>query len=121
MFSITENKEFRKKGFQITLENGYTVSVQFGPNNYCANMGIDDKSTSWTAETAIMDCNKNFHEYNSGDVQGHMTPGDLVDLLNYAIDLPMKTIDPTWEFDLGICVCGQVDCQNEYEHRKNGV
>lgn len=26
-----------EKGFQITFENGYTVSVQFGIGNYCEN------------------------------------------------------------------------------------
>ncbi|MFA9496852.1 MAG: hypothetical protein ACERKS_13155, partial [Candidatus Bathyarchaeota archaeon] len=25
------------KGFHITFENGWTVSVQFGPHNYCDN------------------------------------------------------------------------------------
>lgn len=30
MFSITENK-----GFQITFENGYTISCQFGTGSYC--------------------------------------------------------------------------------------
>ena len=30
MFKITEGK-----GFHITFANGYTVSVQFGPDNYC--------------------------------------------------------------------------------------
>ena len=32
MFAITEGK-----GFQITFPNGWTVSVQFGPGNYCSN------------------------------------------------------------------------------------
>jgi hypothetical protein len=32
VFKITEGK-----GFQITFANGYTVSVQWGPGNYCDN------------------------------------------------------------------------------------
>ena len=32
MFLITAGK-----GFQITFENGWTVSVQFGSGNYCEN------------------------------------------------------------------------------------
>lgn len=32
MFKITDNK-----GFHITFENGWTISVQFGPANYCEN------------------------------------------------------------------------------------
>lgn len=30
MFRIT-----RGKGFHVSFPNGYTVSVQFGPGNYC--------------------------------------------------------------------------------------
>ena len=33
-FRITD-----KKGFHITFENGWTVSVQFGPANYCDHYG----------------------------------------------------------------------------------
>ena len=35
MFSISGNR-----GFQMTFENGYTVSVQFGPGNYCDNYSL---------------------------------------------------------------------------------
>jgi hypothetical protein len=42
-FKSTENK-----GFQMTFENGWTISVQFGYGNYCDNTanqkdGILDK------------------------------------------------------------------------------
>lgn len=59
MFRIT-----RGRGFQITFENGYTVSVQFGQFNYCANYNtMEDEKTerqfgemgSKTAEVAIID------------------------------------------------------------------
>ena len=33
-FAATENK-----GFQITFDNGYTISCQFGASNYCRNYG----------------------------------------------------------------------------------
>jgi hypothetical protein len=56
MFKITG-----KKGFHIKFENGYTVSVQFGPGNYCDNydmeIGRDEenagKEGSYTAECAV--------------------------------------------------------------------
>ena len=32
MFNITNGV-----GFQITFDNGYTVSIQFGPDHYCDN------------------------------------------------------------------------------------
>lgn len=28
-------------GFHMTFDNGYTVSVQWGPHNYCENRGLD--------------------------------------------------------------------------------
>lgn len=34
MFAATENK-----GFQMTFDNGYTISCQFGASNYCDNYG----------------------------------------------------------------------------------
>jgi hypothetical protein len=41
MFKIT-----RGMGFQMTFDNGWTVSIQFGPENYCdhyhANRGPDE-------------------------------------------------------------------------------
>ena len=71
MFKITYHS-----GFQIKLENGYTVSVQFGPGNYCSRRpSLDDKrpfhtifreprtSNTWeseTAEVAIVDPNGDF-------------------------------------------------------------
>lgn len=35
MFKITDGK-----GFQITFDNGYSISVQFGPGNYCENRDL---------------------------------------------------------------------------------
>jgi len=55
MFRINDNK-----GFSITFDNGYTVSVQFGPGNYGSNynadfMGNMNKPQSATlAETALI-------------------------------------------------------------------
>jgi hypothetical protein len=33
------------KGFQMTFDNGWTVSVQFGYGNYCANRMLNDIAT----------------------------------------------------------------------------
>ena len=35
MFRLTDNR-----GFQITFDNGWTVSVQFGSGNYCNNRDL---------------------------------------------------------------------------------
>jgi hypothetical protein len=87
MFSISDNK-----GFQITFENGYSVSVQFGPGNYCENKDLpynhgEEVPMSNTAETALISPD-GFVEYRGDDVQGHMSPKDVLELLNYAEVLP---------------------------------
>jgi len=61
MFRINDNK-----GFSITLDNGYTVSVQFGPGNYGSNYDLSfldnmgKPMTATTAETALLDPDGNF-------------------------------------------------------------
>lgn len=88
MFRINDNK-----GFQIKFENGYTVSVQFGPGNYGSNYSLDfianmgKPQTALTAETALLDPEGNFVAYKDDDVQGHQTPNDVLELLNYASKL----------------------------------
>jgi hypothetical protein len=94
MFRINDNK-----GFQIKLDNGYTVSVQFGPGNYGSNYNLDfianmnKPMTALTAETALLDPDGNFVAYEGEDVQGHRTSGDVLALLNYAASLKGTTDD----------------------------
>ena len=91
MFSITGNR-----GFHMTFENGYTVSVQFGPGNYCDNYSLplsyggEQKSVpdSKNAETALIGGDKKFVRYLHNEVQKNMTPEMVLDLLNHARDLP---------------------------------
>lgn len=88
MFRITDNK-----GFQITLDNGYMVSVQFGPGNYGSNYSLnmlenmDKPQTALTAETALIDPEGNFVQYKGDSVQGHQTVNDVLELLAYANSL----------------------------------
>ena len=98
-FSLTRNQ-----GFQMRLPNGYIVSIQFGPMNYCENRSFakieaepDENGlvSSNDAETAV------FHSvtdewveppWNEGDqVQGSQSPEDVLQLLEWAANLP----DPT--------------------------
>jgi hypothetical protein len=52
MLQITKNK-----GFKITFENGWTVSVQFGYNNYCnSSAGLDDGDTFIEAGSLNAEC-----------------------------------------------------------------
>ncbi len=42
--SVTGFKITDGKGFHITFKNGWTISVQFGPGNYCDNYDMDISS-----------------------------------------------------------------------------
>jgi hypothetical protein len=87
-FKISDNK-----GFHITFKNGYTVSVQFGGGNYCTNRDLDFEvwgeavPASDTAETALM-TKDGFVEYQGDDVQGYMSPSEVLKLMVYAESLP---------------------------------
>lgn len=87
MFRINDNK-----GFQIKFDNGYMVSVQFGPGNYSSNysLGFEEMGRPMiaaSAETALIDPEGNFVAYKDDDVQGHQTAKDVLELLNYANSL----------------------------------
>lgn len=88
MFRITDNK-----GFQLTFDNGYTVSVQFGPGNYGSNRAetystsMNVPMTATLAETALIAPDGSFVAYKDDDVQGYQTPEDVLELLNYAKSL----------------------------------
>ena len=89
MFCITDGK-----GFHITFENGYTVSVQFGPGNYCDNYGEDfsnvelcGKRGSKTAECAVWSHGGAliFHpDFDGNTVSNRSSPTDVLKLFNWA-------------------------------------
>lgn len=76
MFAITQNK-----GFHITFENNWTVSVQFGGGNYCDN--YDERygnpaKPSKTAEVAAWGPDGEFFEIEEGcHVMGYQTANDV--------------------------------------------
>lgn len=90
-FRITSHR-----GFHITFENGYTVSVQFGAGNYCEHYNDDWSlpgeprfaafASSSDAETAVWGPDGKMIDYdNSGDsVQGYRPPWEVLALLNWA-------------------------------------
>ena len=96
MFKIT-----RKHGFHITFENGYTVSVQFGPGNYCDNydmeIGIDSEiageNGSTTAECAVwasdgaLIC---YEDWGGDSVSNRSTPAEVLELLVWAATQPKE-------------------------------
>lgn len=96
MFKITG-----KKGFHITFKNGYTVSVQFGPGNYCDNynrqIGYDDeqcgKDGSSNAECAVWGPAGGMIEhklFNGNAVGNRMSPKQVLELMNWAANQPKE-------------------------------
>lgn len=85
-------KTCQNKGFQITFENGWTVSVQFGPGNYCEGyphniLKYDEpqKNEFWNspnAEIAAWDRDKQWYNFpNQDQVQGYQTPKQVAEFI----------------------------------------
>jgi len=88
MFKITG-----KKGFHVEFANGFTVSVQFGPGNYCDNynMQIGEEETlagskgSANAECAVWgNDGKMIDMFDGGTVSNRSTPAQVLALLVWA-------------------------------------
>jgi hypothetical protein len=90
MFKICDNK-----GFHLTFDNGWTVSVQFGPGNYSDNHHADfdylqEKRPPWSSTTAEVAAFKGDTWLGDDDkpmesgtnVRGWQTPAQVLDLLN---------------------------------------
>lgn len=96
-FAITDGK-----GFQITLKNGHTVSIQIGYGNYVNREPVSAQLNGFRqqiddikqgrypetnlAETAILN-EKGFVRYKGDDVQGYQTPEDVLRTIIYAASL----------------------------------
>lgn len=83
------------RGFHMTFENGLTVSVQFGPGNYCENHDAMDFSIGkiWSSKNAEVAVLQNLDFLNANyflpeesadwcdDVVGQLNTSEVVDLL----------------------------------------
>jgi len=65
----------RNKGFRMGFENGFEISVQWGPGNYCekrdAKFGLSEKTKFWescSAEIAVFDTNNREQEHINTDM-----------------------------------------------------
>jgi hypothetical protein len=85
----------RGSGFAMTLENGHTVSVQFGQHHYCSardqevpNDPDRARHASSTAEVAVIDPNGVFLKLptNGEEVHGWLTPEEVVGMINWAVE-----------------------------------
>lgn len=86
MFRITAGK-----GFQMTFENGWTASVQWGTGNYCDNRDMRyspnadieaGQKGSKTAEIAAWDADGEWHNFGNDEVKGWVTPDEVVEFLS---------------------------------------
>ena len=83
MFRIT-----RGKGFHMTFDNGWTVSVQWGTGNYGSHYMAPESLTdeeagaigSTTAEVAAWDKNRKWYQVSehSDTVQGYMSTDEVL-------------------------------------------
>ena len=75
-----------QKGFHITFENGWTVSVQFGRGNYCQNYNLSSMAPvlgSSDAEVAAWDAKNKWFEFEDGNsCQGNMKADEVLAFMN---------------------------------------
>ena len=79
----------RNKGFRMTFENGFEISVQWGPGNYCERKDEDfDKPQeerfweSRTAEIAIFDSkDDSMITLSKDNVDGWLTPDKVAKVI----------------------------------------
>jgi hypothetical protein len=100
MFTITQNK-----GFRLDFANGITISVQWGPMNFCANRDVSYQallttqagmavSPSPTAEITLWDQKRRWLTKRANralkrpkindDVIGHLTPEEVARFIAWA-------------------------------------
>ncbi len=76
------------RGFHVTFENGWTISVQFGAGNYCSNRHGEAKdnngTTSTDAEIAAWPASGEMIEIEEDTVKGHCSPAEV---LKWMIDI----------------------------------
>jgi hypothetical protein len=79
MFNITDGK-----GFQITFSNGWTVSVQFGPDNFCerrhvsknSSKSIDAEIAAWNDQTGA------WHKFGNNEYKGSCSPSEVAEFIS---------------------------------------
>lgn len=97
---MTDRKGFRitsGKGFHVTFANGWTVSVQFGGGNYCANRDAEIGGDEWEsagkggcvdAEVAAWPEGGSLVPLDGDTVKGWQSPAKVLALMNVVAALP---------------------------------
>lgn len=91
---MTNKKGFtscQNKGFQMTFNNGMTISVQWGIANYCSRRSLDPSINSEMtmlhvesddAEIAIWDDSGKWFEFEYDQVKPYCTPDEVAMIMN---------------------------------------
>jgi hypothetical protein len=88
------------RGFTLKFENGWTISVQFGTENYCERRSVkqgqslyDDmknpSTKSSTAEIAIWYDEDNWYNFGHDIVKGHCTADEVAEWINKVANFPI--------------------------------
>lgn len=97
------------KGFSMTFANGNTVSVQWGPNNYCdpthpQGRGADSRepmrSKSWkatSAEVAAWDADNRWHHFECDTVRGWMSADEVVEFVSFVANNTLNFESPNYD------------------------
>lgn len=93
------------KGVHVTFENGWSVSIQWGPGNYCDNYGASfyapppkDGWSSSTAEIAAWPERGphagDMYDFGGDSVLGRVKPGEVLAWLNKFAAMPSVDKEP---------------------------
>ena len=83
MFSSSDNK-----GFRITFANGWTVSVRWGPMNYCQAGSLANLNGQWQSEDAEIaawkgkERDREWYDFGYDQVLGYMSPAEVLEFMN---------------------------------------
>jgi hypothetical protein len=87
MFRITNNK-----GFQMTFENGWTISVQFGYGNYCSHRNHESTKEIHqcpNAEITIWGPDGQDYDFGGGDnnAKGYCSADEVATWIQFTANL----------------------------------
>ena len=106
MFSSSQNK-----GFSLTFANGNTVSVQWGPANYCdpehaegrgAPFDAPSQTQVWksaTAEVAAWNSEGEWHNFEHDQVDGWQSTDDVSGFISFVSSNELNTGKAPWAAD----------------------
>ena len=84
-------KSTNNKGFQMTFENGWTISVQFGHGNFCCHRNHENQPKRIhecpDAEIAIWDANGECYNFGSDVAKGYCSADEVATWIKFTADL----------------------------------